>query len=56
MIKKKEEVVVESKCDCKKAIKDLLIKKSPAIFDREPSPNFNANLDDLVEELIKLTC
>lgn len=35
-------------------LKDLLKKKLPAVFEREPAPAYNSNLDKLVEEILEL--
>lgn len=53
-----EEEVVEEKnvCDCKNELTVLLKVRLPGVFDREPSPNYNANLDKLVDEIINLCC
>lgn len=37
-------------------LKELLKKKMPSCFDREPASAFNSNLDKLVEDIIKLCC
>lgn len=54
MLKKVKEV--EKVCDCTQELKTLLIQKTPGIFDREPAPAFNANLDKLVEDIKKIIC
>jgi hypothetical protein len=40
--------------DKKEVVKDLLKKKLPAVFEREPAPAYNSNLDKLVDELVEL--
>jgi hypothetical protein len=51
VVKVGEEDGVSIYTDRKTALRGLLVKKTPAIFDREPAAAFNANLDRLVEEI-----
>lgn len=54
MKKVKEET--KEVCDCTQELKTLLMQKASGIFDREPAPSFNGNLDKLVEDIKKIIC
>lgn len=47
-----EEVLAE--VSLKEELKEILKKKAPGIFDREPSAAYNGNLDKLVDEINSL--
>ena len=44
---------VEVSCNSEE-IKELLKKKLPSCFEREPAPAYTGNLDKLVEEIVAL--
>ena len=46
--------VTKTETVSKEAVKELLKKKLPAVFEREPAPAYNSNLDNLVDELVEL--
>lgn len=45
---------VEVYTDKRAALKLLIMRKAHSIFDREPAPAYNSNVDKLVDEIIEI--
>lgn len=50
----KKETSQEKVCTCKGELKKVLMEKLPGVFDREPAPAYNGNLDKLIDEIIEI--